>query len=84
MGKITVCGGQRSHIPSAVRCIAALFEELKHKPFYYQGYYYLGELCSNTGRKERALEYLSKAGGMFKEIGMNFWLAKTEDIMGGS
>jgi len=59
-----------------------IFEELKHKPFFSQGYFYLGELCSNTGRKERALENLTKAEGLFQELGMNFWLAKTKDVMG--
>lgn len=59
-----------------------IFEELKHKPFFSQGYFYLGELCTNTGRKERALENLTKAEGLFQEMGMDFWLAKTKDVMG--
>jgi class 3 adenylate cyclase/tetratricopeptide (TPR) repeat protein len=58
-----------------------IFEELKYKPFYSQGYFYLGELYANTGRKERALENLSTAKSLFQEMGMDFWLAKTNEVM---
>ncbi len=45
------------------------------------GYLFLGELYLDTGQKEKALENLKKAGGMFKEMGMDYWLAKTDEVL---
>jgi len=42
-----------------------------------QGYLYLGELYANTNQKEKALENLEKAEGMFQDMGMDYWLGKT-------
>jgi class 3 adenylate cyclase/tetratricopeptide (TPR) repeat protein len=60
-----------------------IFEEMKYKPFFSQGYFYLGELYANSGRKEKASENLAKAESMFLEMGMDYWLAKTREVMGG-
>ncbi len=56
--------------------------ELKIKPFSAQGYFFLGELYADKGQKEKALENLKKAEGMFKEMRMDYWLTKTEEVMG--
>jgi class 3 adenylate cyclase/tetratricopeptide (TPR) repeat protein len=58
-----------------------IFEELKYKPFFAQGYFYLGELHTNSGRKEKALENLKKAEGMFQEMEMDYWLARTQKVL---
>jgi tetratricopeptide (TPR) repeat protein len=54
-----------------------ILETLKIKPFFAQGCLFLGELYSHTGQKEKALENLKKAGSMFQEMGMDYWLART-------
>jgi len=58
-----------------------IFEELKLKLHYAPGYYYLGELYADTGQKDKALETLKRAENMFREMGMDFWLAKTQDVL---
>ena len=58
-----------------------LLEELKTKPYPAEGYLYLGELYADTGRKEKALETLNRAKGMFREMGMDYWLAKAEKAL---
>jgi tetratricopeptide (TPR) repeat protein len=56
--------------------------ELKIKPFSAQGYLFLGELYADKGQTEKALENLKKAEGMFQEMGMGYWLAKTQEVFG--
>ena len=56
-------------------------EEEKLKPFLAQGYLFLGELYGNRKQPDKALEKLKKAEGMFQEMGMDYWLGKTQDIL---
>jgi hypothetical protein len=56
--------------------------ELKIKPFSAQGYLFLGELYADRGQGEKALENMKKAEGMFQEMGMDYWLAKTQEVLG--
>ena len=56
--------------------------ELKIKPFSAQGYLFLGELYADKGQKDIALENLKKSEGMFQEMGMDYWLTRTEEVMG--
>jgi class 3 adenylate cyclase/tetratricopeptide (TPR) repeat protein len=58
-----------------------LCEELKLRPFYAEGHFLLGELYADKGQSEKALENLKKAEGMFREMGMDYWLARTEEIL---
>jgi len=58
-----------------------IFEELKLKLHYAPGYYYLGELYAGTGQKDKALETLKWAEDIFREMEMDFWLAKTQDLL---
>ena len=60
-----------------------IYEESKIETYYALGYYYLGELYSNTGQKDKALETLQNAEGMFREMGMDHWLAKTQEVLEG-
>jgi len=56
-------------------------KELKIKAFYSLGYLHLGELYLNTGKKEEALENIKKAEGMFREMGMDYWLVRTKEVL---
>ena len=58
-----------------------LLDKLKIKPWSSQGYLFLGELYLNTGDTETALENLKRAEGMFHEMGMDYWLAKTQELL---
>jgi class 3 adenylate cyclase/tetratricopeptide (TPR) repeat protein len=58
-----------------------IYEELKIKTYYALGYYYLGELYADTGQKDKALETLRTAEKLFQEMGMDYWLNKTREIL---
>ena len=58
-----------------------ILDELEEKPFYAQGYLSLGELYADVGQKEKALENLKKAEAMFQEMGMDYWLARTKELL---
>ena len=60
-----------------------ILEKLKLRSQYAVGYLELGELYAENGYTEKALENLKKAEGMFKEMGMDFWLALTQEVLGG-
>jgi tetratricopeptide (TPR) repeat protein len=73
-----------AQVNKAEECILQgikILDELKSKPFYAYGYLFLGELYANTGQKDKALEHLKKAEGMFQEMGMGYWLAKAQDVL---
>ena len=55
--------------------------ELKLRPYYARGYQYLGELYAHTGQREKALENLQKAEAMYEEMGMDYWLRKTQSAL---
>jgi tetratricopeptide (TPR) repeat protein len=58
-----------------------LCEELKLMPFYAEGHLLLGELYADNGQNERALENLKTAEGMFQDMGMDYWLSKTREVV---
>ena len=58
-----------------------ILEELRLKPYCPLGYLFLGEVYADTGQKDKALENLKKSEGMFKEMGMDYWLAKTREML---
>jgi tetratricopeptide (TPR) repeat protein len=58
-----------------------ILDELQLKPLYAEGYFSLGELYADAGQREKALKNLRKAEGMFQEMGMDYWLAKTYSIL---
>jgi tetratricopeptide (TPR) repeat protein len=72
-------------VDRAEKCIVKgirILEELKAKQGYSVGYFFLGELCADTGQRDTALENLKRAEAMFQEMGMDHWLEKTKDILG--
>ena len=60
-----------------------ILEELRLKPNFSQGYLYLGEFYTDIGQKEKAQENLKKAERMFQEMGLDYWLAKTDEVLKG-
>jgi tetratricopeptide (TPR) repeat protein len=59
-----------------------ILEDLKLKPLSTGGYLFLGELYADIGQREKALENLKMAEGMFQEMGTDYWLAKTQETLG--
>ena len=58
-----------------------ILEELRLKSLYSVGYLFLGEVYADIGQKDKALETLKKAEGMFKEMQMDYWLTKTQEVL---
>jgi class 3 adenylate cyclase/tetratricopeptide (TPR) repeat protein/energy-coupling factor transporter ATP-binding protein EcfA2 len=58
-----------------------ILDELETKPSYALGYLFLGELYADAGQKEKALENLKKAEAMYQEMGMDYWLARTKELL---
>jgi class 3 adenylate cyclase/tetratricopeptide (TPR) repeat protein len=58
-----------------------ILDELKLKPLYAEGYHYLGELYADTDQPGKALENLEKATMLFQEMGMDYWLTKTQKVL---
>jgi len=58
-----------------------ILNEMNIKPWCSEGYFHLGELYADTGKREKALENLKKAEGMFQEMGMDYWLARTQEVI---
>ena len=58
-----------------------ILRELQLKPHYALGYLSLGELYLNTMKKEMAVKNLKKAEEMFQEMGMDYWLARTQEVL---
>ena len=59
----------------------SILTELKLKPLYSTGFINLAEHYADIGQTEKALENLRKAKGMFHEMGMDYWLARTQKIL---
>jgi class 3 adenylate cyclase/tetratricopeptide (TPR) repeat protein len=71
-------------IDRAEECILKGMEillELKIKAFYSQGYLILGELYLDVGQQEKAKNSLKRAESMFQEMGTDYWLVRTMEVM---
>jgi hypothetical protein len=47
----------------------------------FPGYLHLGELYADIGQKEKAIKNLKKAETAFQEMGMDYWLSRTQAVM---
>jgi len=65
------------HILQGIR----ILNELKIKPYLSQGYLCLGELYADRGQKDKAVEALKKAEAMYHDMGMDYWLYRTQSIL---
>jgi class 3 adenylate cyclase/tetratricopeptide (TPR) repeat protein len=58
-----------------------LLEELGVRSQAGYGYLWLGEVYAESDRREEALTNLKKAEGMFRDMGMDYWLAKAQEAL---
>ena len=58
-----------------------ILDELKMRPHCSVGYLFLGELYTDTGQKKKALETLKEAEAAFQEMGMDYWLRRTQEVL---
>jgi len=58
-----------------------LLEGLKGRPNYTHGWLFLGRLYANMGQKEKAMETLKKAEAAYQEMGMDYWLRRTQEVL---
>jgi tetratricopeptide (TPR) repeat protein len=58
-----------------------IVNELKMKRFEMIGYFYLGELFTYANEREKALEILKRAEKEFQEMGMDYWLSRTQKAL---
>jgi tetratricopeptide (TPR) repeat protein len=56
-------------------------DELKLKPITAVGYFHLGELSGSSSPTTEAVAQLQKAEAMFREMGMDDWLAKAQKAL---
>ncbi len=66
------------HIRQGIRIV----NELGMKPFEMVGYLYLGELFTYVNEREKALEILKRTEKAFQEMGMDYWLSRTQGVLG--
>lgn len=57
-----------------------ILQVLKLKAVYSQGYLFLGELYLNGGKLDKAKNNLKSAEGMFQDMGMDYWVARTKEV----
>jgi tetratricopeptide (TPR) repeat protein len=58
-----------------------ILKELRMKPSVSIGNLWLGELYAYSGQREKAMENLKTAEAMFQEMGMNYYLTKTKEVL---
>ncbi len=58
-----------------------LLEQLGLRSLYGYGFLWLGEVYAELGRGEEALTNLKKAENIFRDMGMDYWLAKAQEAL---
>ncbi len=56
-------------------------EELKSRPYLAIGYMFLGDLYVDMKQKNKALENIKIAKNMFMEMGIDYWLQRTQKVL---
>ncbi|MBW1769210.1 MAG: tetratricopeptide repeat protein [Deltaproteobacteria bacterium] len=59
-----------------------ILNALETKPDVAIAHLFLGELYWDLGRADRASGFLKEAAKMFEEMGMEYWLVKTQEVLG--
>jgi tetratricopeptide (TPR) repeat protein len=80
MGKADISQSHKAE--DCIRQGINILDGIKQKPYSSQGYFYLGELYADTGKKEKALKTLKTAEAAFQEMGMDYWLRRTQEVLG--
>ena len=57
----------------------ALADELGMRPLVAHCHFGLGKFCRRMGKREQALEHLTTATTMYREMGMTYWLEKAHE-----
>jgi hypothetical protein len=55
---------------------------LKDKVYCSNGYLFFGDISLNSGHLEEALGNLKRAEDLFQEMEMDYWLRKTQEVLG--
>jgi class 3 adenylate cyclase/tetratricopeptide (TPR) repeat protein len=58
-----------------------LCNKWKMRPLRSEGYLYLGELYYDADQRKKGLENLKKAESEFTEMGMDYWLRRTQEVL---
>jgi hypothetical protein len=75
---------EKPQIQKAEQCILQgirILDELKLKPQYARGYFYLGELYANASQKKKAIENLKKPKPWSRKMGTDHWLVETRKVL---
>jgi tetratricopeptide (TPR) repeat protein len=83
LGRVLGAGDKSQHQMAEEHILESIsiLSGLGKRPSFAEGYFYLGDLYIATGQREKALETLKKAQGMFQEMGMDYWLSRTEKAL---
>jgi tetratricopeptide (TPR) repeat protein len=76
MGKSDIAKAEESILKGI-----SILDELKLKPSASLGHFFLGELYADTRQMEKALETLKKAKVEFEDMGMDYWLHRTQEVL---
>lgn len=58
-----------------------IFNELQSRPYAATGHLLLGEFLIETCRKQKALQHLKKAEASFAEMGMDYWIQRSRQVL---
>ena len=73
-----------SQLQKAEECIFTgmkILENMKIKPSLSMGFLFLGELYAHAGLKEKSMNNLKQAEGLYQEMGMTYWLGRTKKVL---
>jgi len=83
LGSVLVRIGKEKY-EEAEECIERaliILNEYGLRPWLANGILTLGEVYAHSGQMKKAMEALGKAAGMFREMGMDYWLERTKRVL---
>jgi class 3 adenylate cyclase/tetratricopeptide (TPR) repeat protein len=72
---------QHNQAESSILQGISILDELKIRPQSALGHLMLGEFYSDTDQPDKALEALNKAEAEFRDMGMDYWLRRTQEAL---
>jgi DNA-binding NarL/FixJ family response regulator/class 3 adenylate cyclase/tetratricopeptide (TPR) repeat protein/ABC-type dipeptide/oligopeptide/nickel transport system ATPase component len=83
LGRILVVESPLKHVEAERSILEGIdiLETLKLKVFATYGYFYLGKVYADTSQGEKAVETLKKAESAFREMGADYWVLKTREVL---
>ncbi|MBN1602287.1 MAG: hypothetical protein JW915_11800 [Chitinispirillaceae bacterium] len=58
-----------------------MLDELKMKPIYATGIYFLGQTCTDASQKDIARKNFEEAEALFRKTGMDYWIGSTKEAL---